>query len=267
MTAPGIAVYSTATALSEADARSACAACSEQAAEFCAAWSRLPVEVTFYADRTRIPAGTPTILIADVCDDAEALAYHTEGAGGTITGLVGAKTCLDAGVSPSSALSHEVLETIADPQVDLWAQMPDGKRLVAREVCDPVQDQTYMVDVDGKPVEVSSYVLPSWFDDRAAPGSRFDRGGVLRAAFTRTADGYFVVMRGGATSQVGARAAHRAQHPSARGKRRLAAGHHGHGLDEGTLAAVLAQALEHGGPVAQIVHDVVARAAAKATAP
>lgn len=263
MTAPGIAVYSAATVIAEADVQLAVRACSEQAAEFCAAWARLPVEITYYADRTKIPVGTPTVAIVDVCDDANALAYHTEGVGGTITGLVGAKTCLDAGVTVSSALSHEVLETIADPQCDLWAQMPDGS-LVAREVCDPVQDESYTIDVDGKSIEVSSYVLPAWFDDQAPRGARVDRQGSLSAAFTRTSGGYYIAMQGGRTSQVGARAAHKPRVELARGNRRLARGHRG--LDEVTLQAVRAMSHEQGGPVAQIVHDVVARAAARAQA-
>lgn len=215
----GIAVYSTATVATQAEVEAAVNACDAQLVEdFCPAWGLLPIRAVYFATAKEIPAGMPTIVIADVCDDADALAYHTEQSDGRITGLVGAKTCLDNGETWTSALSHEVLETARDPFVNDWVQAPGhgGKRLIAAEVCDPVQDQGYKKNG----VDVSSFVLPAWFDDMVPAGSRLDWLGTLTAPFTRTGGGYFVVDTAGKVTQDGMRPAHKP--PAGRGARRCA---------------------------------------------
>jgi hypothetical protein len=218
VTRPGIAVYSTATAVTGDEVLAAVEACAAQLVDdFCPAWGKLPLEVVYYSDPKAIPEGTPTIVIADVCDDPDALAYHTEQGDGAITGLVGAKTCIDAGESWTSALSHEILETARDPFVDDWVAMPDGRRLVAAEVCDPVQDQGYEHESG---IQVSNFVLPAWFDCSPPKGSSFDFLGSLKKPFTRTRGGYFVLQAGGKVTQEGMRAAHRP--PGGRGARRAA---------------------------------------------
>lgn len=222
-----IAVYSAASVCSPADVEKMVHACATQVErDFAPAWSRLPSTPRFFSDKSQIPAGTPTILVADVCDDPEALAYHTEGTDGAISGLVGAKTILDDGgtlftgsVSVSGALSHEILETHVDPFVDSWVQMPDGQHLVAFEVCDPVQDRYYSIG----DVAVSSFVYPRYFDERATAPTQLDATLALSAPFTRTPGGYFVVMRGGKVTQVGAeRPRWKSKAPLARTMRRAA---------------------------------------------
>jgi hypothetical protein len=222
-----IGIYAAATVCSAADvAKMVDALTVQEHRDFAPAWSRLPVTPRFFTDKAAIPAGMPTVLVADVCDDPEALAYHTEGLDGSITGLVGAKTILDAGgtlfegsVSISGALSHEFLETRIDPFVDAWIAMPDGQNLIAFESCDPVQDGYY--EIAG--VAVSNFVLPHYFDQNPPRGVKFDHLGELEGSFTRTAGGYFVVMRAGKVTQVGAeRPPWKARAPLARTMRRAA---------------------------------------------
>jgi hypothetical protein len=77
-------------------------------------------------------------------------------------------------------LSHEVLELIANPLVNLWIRGPhphpdmakEGKRaFIMREVCDAVQNQSYRIDG----VLVSNFVLPLYFrEDLYSPGDRVD---------------------------------------------------------------------------------------------
>ncbi len=64
------------------------------------------------------------------------------------------------------ALSHEVLELIADPLVNLYVRGPHPDRseegrlvFLASEVCDPVQEEPY--EIDG--YTVSNFVLPLYF--------------------------------------------------------------------------------------------------------
>lgn len=203
-----IAIVTAATVCTASDVERMVVACTTQIErDLAPRWSRLPSSPHFFSDKSRIPAGTPTVLMADVCDDPEALAYHTEGMDGAITGLVGCKTILDAGgdlfatsVSVSSALSHELCETHVDPFVDMWAAMPDGQHLMAFEVCDPVQDEAYMIGE----VAVSNFVTPHYFDEHPPAGASFDMMGKLSSSFSRTAGGYYVAMRGGRVTQVGA---------------------------------------------------------------
>jgi hypothetical protein len=219
--APGIAVYSVATSAKPAEVQAWVDAWDLQMKrDFCPAWSRMPISVTLFADKAHIPACTPTLLVADECDDPQALAYHTEGVGGLITGLLGVGTCLDANESPCSAGAHEVLETARDPFCNCWVLMPDGARLVAAEVSDPVQASSYLING----FSVSNFVLPAWEDDLAPAGSRFDWLGMLSAPCTRSTGGYMMILDGGRVVEDGMRAAHKSKHALARGTRRRTMG-------------------------------------------
>lgn len=225
----GIAVYCGGlTVCTNADVEKMVAACAKQMVEhFCPAYSRLPIGVAFYADKSTIPAGMPSVLVSDVCDDPQALAYHTEGTDGRITGLVGAKTILDDNgslftgeVSVSGALSHELVETAFDPFCNKWFLMPNGRQLMAGETADPVQDLAY--EIDG--VAMSDFVLPEFWDDMPGSGSKFDYLGHLKAPFTKSAGGYYMLDMGGRVVQEGMRAPRKAKHPLARAMRRLGQG-------------------------------------------
>lgn len=72
-------------------------------------------------------------------------------------------------------LSHEALELIGDPEVNLLVQGPhpgDQKRTVFHwyEMCDAVQAETY--EIDG--IEVSNFVLPLYFTGGEELGGRND---------------------------------------------------------------------------------------------
>jgi hypothetical protein len=208
--APGIAFYATTTVVSPEELRAGVAAIDRQLTEdFCPAWGKLPIRASFFEDPRKIPPGTPTILIADRCDVARALAYHTEQASGAITGLVGVLTCEEDGESWTSAASHEALEAARNPYVNGWTTVPGhgGHRKVADEVCDPVQDGEY--EIDG--VKVSNFVYPAWFDGLAPVGSQFDHLEQLAGPFTKTEGGYYEYDVGGVVHQAGKRARHRAR--------------------------------------------------------
>jgi len=74
----------------------------------------------------------------------------------------------------SVGLSHETLELIADPQLNMLVQgpHPTAKRNVFhyREICDPVQHQWYTVDG----VNVSNFVLPHYYNNQGESGGRND---------------------------------------------------------------------------------------------
>lgn len=196
----GIAVYVTPDAgVTPAEVEAACVGFDAQLREdVCPAWARLPVGVRFYADAKAIPKGTPAIQIARVCDDAEALAYHTESASGAISGLVGVETCKADGVDWRSAASHEIVETTIDPFCNMFALTGDESgEAISDEPCDAVEDGSYQKHG----VAVSNFVLPAWLDiEGEAP---FDFMGKLSAPMTKTAGGYYETLLKGRIVQEG----------------------------------------------------------------
>ncbi|MCC3773273.1 hypothetical protein [Streptomyces sp. UNOB3_S3] len=113
--------------------------------------------------------------ILDHPDQADALGWHTESEGDVIFGRVFAAPVLDNGgqvlngpLTVSSVLSHEVLETLCDSHVNLWASNGNGES-VALEVADPVESDSYEVNVSGTgPVTVSNFVTPTGSTPRPA---------------------------------------------------------------------------------------------------
>jgi len=61
-------------------------------------------------------------------------------------------------------LSHEILETFGDEGANLYAYDNNAGVLHAMEMCDAVEMQTYAKPAkDGTPVQVSNWLLRSWF--------------------------------------------------------------------------------------------------------
>ena len=140
------------------------------------------------------------IVILDNPDHAGALGYHTESPDGKVWGRVFVKPVVDGGgemltgsLSVAAVLSHEVIEAYCDPNVNLWADMNNGK-MVCFEACDPVESDSYTVlTKSGRNVSVSNFVLPAWFDVQAAPGTKLDFMAKVQKPFTMSTGGYMVV--------------------------------------------------------------------------
>lgn len=106
----------------------------------------------------------------------------------------------------SSTLSHEVLEMLADPDVNLYAQgfYRDKagrcrRAFIPYEVCDPVEAGIYKIDG----VEVCDFVLPEWFEPEHEDGHmKMDYRGLIRAPFTLAPGGYTDVFVNGKTKTI-----------------------------------------------------------------
>ncbi|MFF1711164.1 hypothetical protein [Streptomyces sp. NPDC058268] len=154
-----------------------------------------------------VPApGTAIITVYDTPDVDGALGYHTEDKG-VIYGKVFAGVILDNGgtaltgaVSVSACLSHEVLETLGDPRVQLWASNDHGAQ-VAYEVCDPVQGDTYDIVIHGTAVAVSDFVTPAWFDAQET-GEQLNYLSTVTKPFALRKNGYVVRMVEGSVTNV-----------------------------------------------------------------
>jgi hypothetical protein len=153
------------------------------------------------------PEGNWVIAIADEPDQADALGYHYE-ENGLAAGFVFAKpvfdnggSSLDAGpdgVSVSTVLSHEVLETVTDPTTNRWVQI-EGSTFQAMEVCDPVEGDSYCVRVYGTDIWVSDFVFPQYFDPQSE--GPYDAMGLLKRPFEVRPTGYAIIMKDGNTTE------------------------------------------------------------------
>ncbi len=107
--------------------------------------------------------------------------YHDVGADGRPFAKVFPDTIARAGLEFSVALSHEILEMVADPWGNarvLYDCKNGSGALYKMEVCDPVQTNTYSIDG----VRVSNFVTPQYFrQDGQAP---FDYLGILQWPFS-----------------------------------------------------------------------------------
>lgn len=130
---------------------------------------RLPDVALFTNDPG--PPWIPLVIVDEDADVPDALGYHDEQTARAY-GRVLAKTCVDNGVSWQSCASHELAEMLGDLHVQQWSN--DTHPWVwATELCDPVEGNTYR-DYSG--VELSDFVLPSWFDPQGvAPFSFMDK--------------------------------------------------------------------------------------------
>lgn len=161
----------------------------------CPPWGKAVVPVIFYSVESDVPAGAWKIYCLDTSDQQGALGYHDE-TSGLPYGRIFVKTCQQYKISPSSCLSHEVLEALIDPNVNLWADSGKGYA-VALEVGDPVENDSYLHNG----VELSNFVLPAWFDPQATPGTQLDYMNKTKTPYTMSPKGYIIVMTEGKVSQ------------------------------------------------------------------
>lgn len=164
--------------------------------DFLPAWrgvGGLPTEVVFGV----VPLGdtppprTPSITLFDHSDQVGAIGYHLD-ADRVPASRVFAADDLAAGVQPSSTLSHEACEMVADPLTSWLVRIGAGldPNRYSVEVCDPVESDSdgYLIG----DVLVSNFVLPSYFGLGGRPlQPPFDHLGNLRGPCpTRAPGGY-----------------------------------------------------------------------------
>lgn len=164
MTGPKIVIINESTVVSDAEVEQYVEALQIQIdRDFVPPWG-LPAELVALSANDPIPKGAWWIALLDNSDQAGALGYHDVTIEGLPLGKVFAKTDLQYGAKVSVTLSHELLEMLADPHINLCALVEHrtSTSLYAYEVGDPVES-----DVDGyeiKGVTVSDFVFPAWFE-------------------------------------------------------------------------------------------------------
>lgn len=205
-----IAVTNQSSMVSDVDVATMCQAIQVQLnLHFLPAWRLTAVQIKFYPKGTAIPGYAWVLNVID--SDASvpgALGYHTE-ASDKIDGYIMAQPVLTNGGVPlvfdpsnpgrytvSATLSHEVLETVADRFVNLYAD--NGNTSWAVEVCDPVENASYGITVNGVSVAVSDFVFPAFFNQQANAGNApFSYLKSVAGPFALASGGYAVVRTGG----------------------------------------------------------------------
>jgi hypothetical protein len=119
--------------------------------------------------------GDAIIYIWDKSDIPDAIGYHDKNYGGIPYGFVFLDIVAQLGEPWSITFSHEALELIADPEVNLLVagphpEKPNHEVFHWYEMCDAVQAEVY--EIDG--VTVSNFVLPLYFTSEAEKNGRND---------------------------------------------------------------------------------------------
>ena len=191
--------------------------------DFCPAWG-IDIPTLRYFPKNAGPAVIPSdawvLALLDDSDQADALGYHDDSANGTPQGKVFVKTCLDDKESWSVCLSHELLEMLADPNINRCAEGADG-RIYAVEVCDPVEDDSLGYEIGA--VLVSDFVLPAWYAPATPRATAVDFRGRVHQGFELGVGGYAMVLApdaGGNWTQINADDRARRKRPMQRGSRR-----------------------------------------------
>jgi len=161
------------------------------------------------------------MVFLDDADEAGALAYHDLTPEGLPLAKVFFRTTLEAGESVSVSASHELVEMLVDPAINMYANGPDLQPLYAYtgsepvqavsldifgyaamyayESADPVEEETFKVDG----VEMSDFVYPAYFEDFHEPGStQFDHLKKLKRPYQILPGGYQIIFVNGQFTNV-----------------------------------------------------------------
>src|SRR5271168_2898153 len=194
-TAIQISIINASTVLTDTEVRPVVNASQQQVTnDFRPAWGT-DAELTFVPTGTTPPIGTWWLTILDDSDQAGALGYHDLTPEGLPIGKVFAGTDLKYGNSWSVTASHELLEMLADPNINLTVFVQNANTsgtLFAYEVCDACEDDSLGYKINN--ILVSDFVYPAWFESFREKGStQFDRGNQIQSPLELLAGGYIGV--------------------------------------------------------------------------
>lgn len=159
--------------------------------DFAPAWG-IDADIRFTQQGSNPPSGAWWLVILDNSDQAGALGYHDLTSEGLPLGKVFAKTDQTYGEIITVTASHELLEMLADPNINLTVfeeSKQHGGRLYAYEVCDACQADKHGYQINNVPV--SDFVFPAWFESFRKQGStQFDFGNHIQKPFQLLSGGY-----------------------------------------------------------------------------
>jgi hypothetical protein len=187
-----IAVINESTILTDGQVRSAILALQAQIHRDFAPIFGTDASLSFVPKGSGLPPNSWLLGIFDDSDQAGALGYHDLTAQGFPLAKVFAHSDKKAGFSWTVTASHELLEMLGDPDVDLTAfvqQTETSGIIYAYEVCDAVESDSLGYNIGG--VLVSDFVYPAWFESFRKQGStQFDYARYITSPFQILPGGY-----------------------------------------------------------------------------
>jgi hypothetical protein len=177
-----VAIINESTLLTDDQVRAIVPALQQQVSrDFAPAWG-IDANLTFVAKGGQPAAAAWWLVILDDADQAGALGYHETTTQGLPLGKVFARTAQQDGVNWTVTASHELLEMLADPEINLTVFVQHTNTtgtLYAYEVCDACEADQFGYEISG--VAVSDFVYPAWFESFRTPGStQFDQQNHLK---------------------------------------------------------------------------------------
>lgn len=190
-----VSVINESTVLTDEQVRSALPAFQTQVhRDFAPVWG-IDADLAFVPKTNTPPAGSWWLVVLDDSDQAGALGYHDLTAEGMPLGKVFAKSDLTLGFQWTVTATHELLEMLADPDINLTVFLqPDASTgtLYAYEVCDACEADDFGYKIEG--TLVSDFVYPAWFESFRRKGStQFDRQKQIQEPFQLLKGGYIGV--------------------------------------------------------------------------
>jgi hypothetical protein len=187
-----ISVINESTVITDADVIPVVAALQKQVSnDFRPVWGTDAL-LTIVAKGTQPTSGSWWLVLLDDSDQANALGYHDLTTDALPLGKVFATSDLKAGTSWTVTASHELLEMLGDPNINLTVFVQNSNAagiLYAYEVCDACEDDSLGYQIDN--VQLSDFVYPSWFESFRAEGStQFDRMNKIQSPLQLLAGGY-----------------------------------------------------------------------------
>lgn len=139
------------------------------------------------------------MVFLDNADQAGALAYHDLTPDGLPEAKVFVKTTLDNHDLVSVSASHELVEMLVDPAINLLTTGPDPKLVYAYESADPVEDLSFPVNG----IAMTDFVYPAYFEAFHKKGSvQFDRLKKVSKPFQILSGGYQIIFKNGKWTQI-----------------------------------------------------------------
>jgi len=139
------------------------------------------------------------MVFLDDADAPGALAYHDLTPDGLPLSKIFVKTTIDDGELVSVSASHELVEMLVDPAINMMTTGPNAKLMYAYESADPVEALSF--NVNG--IAMSDFVYPAYFEGFRKPGSvKFDHLDKVNRPFQILAGGYQIIFKNGKWTQI-----------------------------------------------------------------
>lgn len=158
--------------------------------DFAPVWG-IDADLTYYPKGKKVPVTDWQLVILDNADQAGALGYHDLTKSGMPLGKVFAGTDATYKSSWTVTASHELLEMLGDPDINLTALVEATNTqgtLYAYETCDACEDDSFGYKINN--VLVSDFVYPSWFEQFHKPGTQYDFQKKIAKPFELLKGGY-----------------------------------------------------------------------------